>query len=92
LPLLGVGNGDGHIPGASSVDAGKQGPVHGVERNAVVCEPLRHVPHMVGIIIVEVLSRSEDLDLTYPGGQNLIQDVRVQALLHEEISGEGEVH
>src|SRR5215831_12856183 len=91
LALFEIGNRNRHFSGAAAVHTREQGSVHRMQGNPMVREPLRHVAHVVRIIVVEMLASCEDLNLMYPDGQDLVQYMRVQALLHKEVCGESEV-
>jgi len=63
-----------------------------MERQSVVAEPLGDVADLVLVVVVEVLSRGENLDLPETRGMDLVENVRRQPFADEQVRGDGEFH
>jgi len=58
----------------------------------MVGEPLRHIPHLVHIVIVQVLAGRHNLEMTKAHGQYLIQDMGIEPFRGKKGSRETVVH
>src|SRR5579863_823125 len=91
-PAFQMGHGDCQASGSFPVRIGGKGGVDRVQRDGVVAEPLRHIAHMVRIVIIQVPAGREELDVAEAGGENLIQDMGTETLAAEEVGGETVLH
>ena len=93
LDLLRFGDVDDGVGSGAAPDVvGVHGHVEGVELERGVAEPVAELVDLGGVAVVEVLAGAEDFDLGEARGVDFVEGHRGEAVLNEEVGGEGWGH
>src|SRR5579875_219823 len=91
-PLFGIGERNRKPAGPPPVKVRKEGQMNRIQAHAVIREPLSDITDVIRFAIIEMLSGGENLDLMDFGAVNLIQNMRGESLIDEQIRGKSNFH